>query len=1068
MQYYLKIIWYLLIAGVSNAGMAQEYEVRHWSLEEGLSNSVVHDILQDRYGFLWIATSHGLNCFDGHQFRTYRYHPLDSLSIGGNHIKNVIQTSDGNIWAILSIGGLARWHRHNETFSYYNHFGSPADSTASIYVTDVIKLAEATYLIGARNGLFLLDPERTQPRQLLAEGPDSNLLFVTKLQLDQQGRVWVSSRRGTYQYDYRQNKLRPIYFYHPGRDTMLFAGAPFTHLLQDDQERIWVGTAHSGVFLYDEKIQGLRGHWRQLDPSLSDWQTTTGIVQGQDGRIWYSTQQQGLFYYQNASTGFQKQELAPDISIKLMVGDSTGNLWMVGNETQVFRFNNQQLSEYELSGKDKEWVTINDLFVDRKNGLWVGSNGKGMWQIAKKRWNFQTVNFLQDEKANPSPSGHVTAVLEDSDRNIWIGTKMGLIKCNSNLQPLAFFNPRQGGLRSLAGFYVMDLLEDHRGQIWVGTTFGISILDKNKGWVKDYRNNPEDEHSLRNNIAADLTQDQQDRIWIGTQQGLHRYVPESDDFVAFQPQPENPQSLSGHDIREVIASHEPNVFWIGLTGGGLNRMQYFPEKDSIVCSSYFFKSAHQHSQQVATINALHEDRNGQLWVGAYSMGFLKFDKPQDRLVNAQNQIATIPNIASIVEDRNGDLWIAANNGLWRYTPEDQTFRQFTHKNGLSSNQFSYNAACMAQNGNLFFGNINGLDFFDPQELGTAIDVTPPLIYSFRKYDETIHFDQPLYELSSLELTYRDNYIHFDFLSPEFQHPEQVRYAYQLEGFDPEWHYCKSPGQANYTNLPGGNYTFKVKAGNEEGEWNPKVSTLKLIVKPPFWKQLWFKIGTVLIGLLLLFSFFRIRWAIKMQQIHEVAKVREKAAADFHDELGHRLTKISLFSETLMRVYPQKSRELKPFLEKIKNNSDELYHSLRDFVWVMNPRKDSLLELAILLKDFGDELFDNTGVDFRVKGIVPALKKHVLNMDWKRHLVLIFKEAMHNALKHSHCQNVNLAFRLENGTLHISLTDDGSGFVKNEKRQGYGIGNMQNRAEKIGGILSINGLEGTCVQFQGEL
>lgn len=1048
--------------------MGQEYEIQHWSLEEGLSNSSVNDILQDRYGFMWIATDHGLNRFDGHQFKAFRYHPLDSSSIGGNHIKDVIETEDGTIWAILSIGGLAKWHRNNETFSYYNHFGPKLDNQEIVFVSDLIQVKEGEYLIATQKGLFLLNDHFIQPKLLFAGLEGSDRLSIHKLHLDSKKRIWLSTSKGVFQYNLAQNQANPVRFYHPRKDSLVVLTSPFNHFFEDTQGRLWVGTQHNGIFLYEDQGDFFRGHWHQIDPTFSRWQTITEIFQTQDEQIWCSFYQHGLFFYDEAAKQFQRFECNLALNINIAIKDRSNNIWIVANNSQVFRMKDQVLEEFFLPYEGKDQVILNDLFIDQDNGLWVGSNGRGLWRIAKKRWVFQTLDALKDKRLNPSPSEHATTILEDSEQHFWIGTKMGLLKSDSSFQHFELFNPHQNGANSLTSFFVSSILEDHLGKIWVGTSFGISILDKKKGWIKNYRHDSENQWSLCYNNVLDIMQDQDNRIWVATNNGLNLYKPEKDGFLHFWHHPDDPHSLGGNSIRQIIASKEPNTMWAGLTGAGLNKIHVFPENDSISCEHYFFESAHQHSQKIATINTLHEDSNQQLWIGAYSMGFLKFDRAQNRLVNAQAQIPTIPNIASILEDEEGHLWIAANNGLWQHKPEENTFRQFTPKNGLSGSQFTYLTAYKTKDGRLFFGNTKGLDFFHPTAIGEAAEVASPLIYGFRKYDQDIHFEQPIYELEKIKINYKDNYIRFDFLSPEFQYPEDVQYAYKLEGFDPEWHYSKNPGQANYTNLPGGNYTFMVKAGNAEGAWNPQISKLEVEVIPPFWKKLWFKVGSIFTGLLLIILFFRLRWALKMQQINEIAKIREKAAADFHDELGHRLTKISLFSETLMRIYPKASQELKPYLEKIKNNSDGLYHSLRDFVWVMNPRKDSLFELAILLKDFGDELFDNTDIDFRVEGIDKHLKAFNLNMDWKRHLVLIFKEAMHNSLKHSACKNVTLKFLTQNKSMEIKLTDDGNGFIQNEEKQGYGIGNMQNRAKKIGGSLSINGLTGTCVKFSGEL
>lgn len=216
--------------------------------------------------------------------------------------------------------------------------------------------------------------------------------------------------------------------------------------------------------------------------------------------------------------------------------------------------------------------------------------------------------------------------------------------------------------------------------------------------------------------------------------------------------------------------------------------------------------------------------------------------------------------------------------------------------------------------------------------------------------------------------------------------------------------------------------------------------------------------------------YRLRWQIRERRIREIDLMREKAASDFHDELGHRLTKISLFTEAIFSLQPTLDQKVWDYLGKIRANSTELYHSMRDFIWAMNPRKDNFFELAVLLKDFGDELYENTGIQFTATGIGEEQRQIWLQMEWKRNLVLIFKEAMHNSLKHSQAEQVRLHFRLQRNQVEIRLHDDGQGFDLPDARQGYGLGNMQRRSDRLGGRLQIETApsRGTTVIFTGEL
>ena len=328
---------------------------------------------------------------------------------------------------------------------------------------------------------------------------------------------------------------------------------------------------------------------------------------------------------------------------------------------------------------------------------------------------------------------------------------------------------------------------------------------------------------------------------------------------------------------------------------------------------------------------------------------------------------------------------------------------------------------------------------------------------------------PVYETKSIELDYSDNFFSFEFVALDYTNSARNQYAYQLEGFDADWIYCNDRRYAGYTNLDPGSYTFRVKACNSDGIWNESGLAIDIHITPPFWQTWWFYfVSSILIlGCGWLVHSYRVQ--VKVREMQQIERVRKKAAADFHDEMGHKLTKISLFSEIVMQRLNGSSPETAEYVDRINDISGSLYHGMRDFLWTLDPTKDSLFEVAIKLKDFGDEFFNGTGVHFRAIGIDATLKQFTLTMDWKRHLLLIFKEGMNNTLRHSNCQNATLLFRLQDDLLHVELVDDGKGFGI-QKNDGNGIRNMKNRAAKLGSQLEIfqtNG-HGTTIKFRGEI
>lgn len=1049
-----------LILLLWTSSFGQDYQWKNWTVEDGLSNAGVNHILQDSYGLIWIATEHGLNRFDGYNFTIYRYSPFDKNSIGANYIEHVKEDKEGNIWAALSVGGLSKWNRTTNQFTYY---GLDSNSTQkNSYVEDMIWDSDGRMLFTLGHGLYTLGQESTTfrriyPKEEKTKSPLFNWVFE-----DLQKKIWLYGRNhGLGQLGSNADSFQIMKYHFDGEDFNVPNDWEFHKPFMDSRKRLWLLGKQAGVFLYDVKLKRLKPFWRDFDLTFAYEQIVNGFFETSDGRVWASLKRYGLFYFDEQKHQFIRNEIQPKSWIKNAFRDSLDQIWLNLEDGNLALLNKHGISK--ISNKVKY---LTDVLIDKDNGIWLGSRSSGISYLKKKHWGFQHWTSVGSAEKK---LGYTRAILQDRDGAFWIGTCTDLIKYHPKTKEIVFFNTNAPAPFKLFSQNITALLEDQNGKIWVGTRWGLNVIDAKGGVIERYLHERGNPNSLASNFIRSLYMDREGRIWVITGWGLSLFQANRNCFKRFQNRPGDPFSLKTNSIR-LLLQEASNQYWIGNITGGLSKMHYFPELDSISCQHYYLQDAHEHSKDKMTINTLFIDEEKELWVGTYSRGLLRFDRQKQTLVPAWKEMPTIPNIAGILKDSIGCLWVSGNNGLWKIDPSNKKFLHFTYLNGLQSNQFNIGSFCKDKEGCFYFGGINGLNQFKPEIIGEPKMISKPIIIGVSKYGKQFCFDQPYNKINTIEIDYDQDFISFHFLSPEYSNPDVVQYYYKLEGFDTDWNFEGKNHRADYTNLPGGSYVFKVKARNEQGSWNPHEATLKVIVKPPFWTTSWFYLLVGLLSILLVIGIYQIRWQIKLQQIRNLNSIRERAAADFHDELGHRLTKISLFAETVFRLFPNMEKGIALYLEKIQANSNELYYSMRDFVWAMNPKNDSFFELAIALKDFGDELFDNTEIDFSTSELGNVFQQVHLEMDWKRHLMLIFKEAMHNSLKHSKCQTVKLIFTLEERQLSISLEDDGTGFIMDNKYQGYGLGNMKNRAEKIGGTLTIASQAGggTKVMFIGEI
>jgi signal transduction histidine kinase len=379
-----------------------------------------------------------------------------------------------------------------------------------------------------------------------------------------------------------------------------------------------------------------------------------------------------------------------------------------------------------------------------------------------------------------------------------------------------------------------------------------------------------------------------------------------------------------------------------------------------------------------------------------------------------------------------------------------------------------------QNGAMLFGGINGVNYFHPDRLPRNAFVPPVVITTFKKIDSGREITRDVSAAKELVLSYKENFFSFEFAALNFIQPEKNQYAYKLEGLDPDWIQAGSRRYASYTNVAPGEYLLRVKGSNNDGVWNEAGTALKITITPPFWKTSWFAALSAVAMMIAIVGAHRFAVRVRIKQLFAIERarrleneqVRKKAANDFHDELGHRLAKIALFGEIIKRKLNGNTGELAAYLDKIIDGSQRLSHDTRDFLWTLDPNKDSLYEVVFYLKEFADELFDRTAIDFRIVGLTPALELIKLSAEAKRHLTLLFKEGMTNILKHAECRNATLQVEVAGERVQITLTDDGKGCNGKMNGNGHGLSNMRERAEKLQGLLRVDSRpgEGTKIQL----
>jgi signal transduction histidine kinase/ligand-binding sensor domain-containing protein len=769
------------------------------------------------------------------------------------------------------------------------------------------------------------------------------------------------------------------------------------------------------------------------------------LYAGKDDRVWAGTWQDGL------------NEICSE------------------NDTlKINRYTHDQENEFSISAQ-----RINAVLEDHSGNIWVGTSA-GLDQIATKVQKFTTVY----PSSHQLSSGIVRSILRDSKGNLWVGTLKGLTFLSAQDYEKKNYHFQQWNEEPLKGEDIRSLYEDCHGILWIATNQGLYYFEldnlKDKSIHQVSLGHFSYKDGLPHRMINSILQIDDHHYYIATFGQLSKMYFDINhlDQTLFTnyDQDETRSDALTNSLTYVIEKDKNGDYWIGTFNGlsklvsddDIGHFQNFRRNDSI-----------PNSISDNSITDIHLAQDGTLWVGTRlglnkviqngdAISFQSFGV-EDGLVNDV--------IQSIEEDLSGKLWLGTNRGLIHFDPQlagtkEAIIATYTMQDGLTGTFMVRRSTHIDKEGTLFFGSAQGLNIFNPDGLVQNEQAPEMVITNLKVNNTSIHpsdtsnaiLDQAVFLTENIKLAYWENKLDIEFAALDFTKSEKNQYRYRLEGFDEDWIDNQTLNYARYSNIPPGKYTFYVKGSNNDFVWSKTPAQLQIHILPPPWKTWWAYLFYAIVSLSLIYRFYQIRVNKKLETFKEKARIekarfeerehlRKQNAADFHDELGHRLTKISLFLELAERSVADQEAVNK-HLQKVKQNASGLSAGIRDLIWTLNPEQDSLFQTLIRIQEFGDQLYDDTVIDFQFRGIHSAYDTIFLDPHLRKHLLLIFKEAMNNALKYSEATQVEFCVKQEKENIHFQLRDNGKGFEEEVVKKGNGLQNMRERAEKINALFTL--------------
>ncbi|HRH66167.1 MAG TPA: triple tyrosine motif-containing protein [Bacteroidia bacterium] len=983
-------------------GISQPLRFTHFGPDEGLSSNVIHQMICDSHGFLWLATEKGIQRFDGTTFRSFQ---KENGCIPGDTVYSIHSASSGKLVAGTS-GGLVLFDytgkfQFNELPEAVSRPGEPVRTLASLP-------GKSLWLCTSKILAALDDKAKVQQLFTLNDLQQNQGNFISDIRgfvLDKNNNAWIVLN----------GKLFIL-----KRDTRDFvawnregtAVPYFTSVAMDTEASVW---AHAVFDTQDSLLRFSENNLVNFSfPVRTAQDKDIQISFLHDGRICLATSSRGL-----------------------IIADS--------KKQRTHSFIANSSDEKAVSG-DK----ILSVYEDPNQLLWIATpEALNKSSVLSTDFKYIFYSGSADSRKFDAPDILDAVLLNDSTALLSSNSGLGLVKVDLlSGNSTVLFPP--GHPNHVSHTLHICKLTDHE---WIISSLsGNLIFDDIKEKLRPLSSLPSCPEILKQPVAIlAMYRDRAERIWISVVNvsGVFCFHPEEKKWNYYSSSQPEPAYFPLRTFTCATEDKEGNIWFGNDNGVSLTVFDQQQQKFGIPSKS-------TENVQLNRILDLATDSAGKIWIGSAS-GLTYYDPQRNQFFSALNIKETHSNtIRRIVCTENKNLWITTNSGLIKYEQTKDKFTEFSEEDGLIETTFNSGALYNYHSKTIVCTTENGIVSFHALKEKQALSIPPPVVLNARINGEENFISNTGFRLSHLE-----NNISIQFTCPVLHGPENIVYEFRLSGFDPDWVKAGKLKEAQYRQLPPGNYSFQLRASSDGIHWMEAKSPVPFTIAIPFYKSPVFLTLALIVLVSLAFGVYILRQRARLHQTILAHDLRNNISRDLHDDIGSAISSIALMSELAARL---PSGHTSAYLEKISETARGLIENMNDIIWVINPGNDKLESVNARMRRFGSTILEAKNIVFEFEGD-DELEKIQLPMNVRRNLYLVFKELVNNAAKHSQCTRLKVSFRRENSGINLCIEDNGKGFDTAAFHDGNGIKNIQSRCREIGGRLDFTSLPGQGTRFE---